>query len=204
MKYCPKCKQRAKQEETVCARCGGELRVLGGGGAGGGASAAVTTSEPSTSKKTTAAPTSASPASANDEQLRLQLAGIQHDAQKSASRAKILAIVAAVLLLLLIVYLLMLRNSFINEFATVESVQFEPYGDRAGSVEITFRPQSAGKVEFTRESSDRQETLIEHIESTTGDDAERTFVWSGSESNDYKVHVRYRRGWGLKSEEWKP
>jgi len=199
LKYCPKCKQRAQQEETVCARCGGELRVLGGGDS---ASAKTATTEPKTSKTTAVPP--AFPASSNDEQLRLQLAGAQHQAQKSASRAKILAIVAGILTLMLIAYLLMLRNSFINEFAAVESVQFEPSADKAGSVKITFRPKSSGKVEFIRESAERQETLIEHIESTTGDDPERTFVWSGSESNDYTVHVRYRRGWGLKNEEWKP
>jgi len=30
MKYCPRCKLKAKEHETACSRCGGELRVLGG------------------------------------------------------------------------------------------------------------------------------------------------------------------------------
>ena len=192
MKYCPRCKLKAKDDETSCSRCGGELRVLGG--------SAPASTPPAESPAPQ--PTRPGGEASQQAQLRLELAGLQHQVTKSAARVRRMAIAAGVLALLLVLVLLLVRHNHVMEFAALEGVDIVASKSRPGTVEISYQPRSTGKVEFIRETRQRRETLIEYAtdEDTRGD--KKGFTWSGGKSDRYTVHVRYRRGWGLVTEDF--
>ena len=60
--------------------------------------------------------------------------------------------------------------------------------------EITYEPDSAGKIEFVRESNGIVETLTEHASDPSSGKTNGKFNWSGKEKEKSTLHVTYRSG----------
>ena len=141
------------------------------------------------------------PGSPGEEQLRLQLQGLQHKVQRSSRWVRRLIILAGVLIAMLAALLIALRVHYVMQYAPLEEINFTPSTASRDAVEISYVPQATGKVEFLRLAADQTETLIEHVENAG---ARKTFVWAGVEGEVYTLTARYRHGWRVVEKKWSP
>jgi len=183
LKYCPKCKLRATDEDESCSKCGGSLRQAG-------ASKAQQDGAPETSDQ--------------DDELTLKLAGLQHQVEQDRARVRWLGVLAGVLAAALVVLLIGAHLRGVLQYARLGELAIIPSAKDAATVDIAYVPLCAGKVEFVRSSADKHETLLDHVDpAAMGDESEERFTWSGSGSKKYTISVRYRRGLGLTSQLWR-
>jgi hypothetical protein len=116
-----------------------------------------------------------------------------------ARRLGLLAIILFVLLLLL---LISLHLYHVMQYATVSSIEASAVDGREGSAEITYSPESAGKIEFVRESSGLVQTLTEYANTPgSSDKSKGNFTWSGKSGEKSSLHVTYRSGLFLVTKE---
>ena len=142
--------------------------------------------------------TSSAPA---EEQLRLQLQGLQHKVQRSSAWVRRLIMLAGVLIAMLAALLFALRVHYVMQYAPLEEINFALGTTGREAVEISYVPQATGKVEFLRKAAHQTETLIEHVENAG---AKKTFVWAGVEGESYTLTARYRHGWSVVEKNWSP
>jgi hypothetical protein len=168
-------------EATECKQCGAPLRTVGAGAAGEAGS---------------------SNAGAEPD-LSMQLQGLQHEVSRSRTSMILAAAVAIVLSVLFVLLLIGLHFYHVLQYAEVAQVEVRLPGNAPGEAEIKFVRRNAGKVEFVREAAGRTETLIDHGRQESGDTSgEKSFVWSGTDSNDFTIRVRGRSGWGTDEKVW--
>lgn len=181
MKYCPKCKLRMAADATVCKQCGAPLRTVGGAPVGEAGS---------------------SNAGAESD-LTMQLQGLQHEVSRSRTAMYLAGGIAVALSALFVMLLAGLHFYNVLQYAEVAEIDVHPAGGAPGEAEIKFVRRNAGKVEFVREAAGRTETLIDHGRGdSTEASGEKSFVWSGSDSNDFTIRVRARSGWGTDEKVW--
>jgi len=159
-------------------------------------------------------PAAANPASATTgsetvestevHELRLQLAGLAHEVERTGRQVYVAAGVAVLLLVGLVIWLAELRAAAIRAYASVEQLSVDAVPGVPDEAEIRFRPTSPGKLEIIRRAGDQTETLIEHVDSqeTTNLQA-RSFRWS-REGRDYTIVFRYRENGRIKESSFGP
>jgi hypothetical protein len=167
-------------EATVCNKCGGALRSVGG-----------------------AAPAEAgAPAGTAEPALSLQLQGLQHEVQRSRTTLRLFGALALLASFFFVALLVGLHFYDVMQYAEVAELSVRSPEGKPGEAEIKFVRRSSGLVEFVREMAGRQETLIDHGRQTAGGGGEQKFSWSGSESDDYTIRARVREGWGTTERVW--
>lgn len=185
MKYCPRCKLRMPGEQTLCQKCNGPLRTIGGSPADSAQGAGT--------------------APGGGDDLALQLQGLQHEVQKSRQMLIISGALAIVLSMLLLGMVTILHFYHVFQFATVDQLDVRLVDGSPGEAEIEFRRTDLGKLEFLRESAGRTETLIDHgspTEDPMSSGASTQFTWSGGEAADFAILVRTREGWSIAEKKW--
>lgn len=130
----------------------------------------------------------------SEEELRLKLRGLQHEVEKSASLVRKLAIMAAILVLALIALIIALYLYRIMQYARVESVEAAALPGRPGAAVIRYKPNSAGKIEFVRESEGLVQTLTEYADDPTPGAPAGKFQWAGKPGERSTIRVTYREG----------
>jgi hypothetical protein len=137
---------------------------------------------------------SAKPGNVSEQQVRLQLQGLQHEVERSATLVRWLGWLAVLLVVLLIFLMIAIHLYSVLQYASVKSVEAAPVAGRPGVAEITYEPDSAGKIEFVRESNGIVETLTEHASDPSTGKTNGKFNWSGKEKEKSTLRVTYRSG----------
>jgi hypothetical protein len=138
---------------------------------------------------------SATMGGASEEQVRLRLQGLQHEVEKSATLVRRLGFLAILLILLLLILLIALYLYQVLQYAEVSSVEAVAVSDRPGVAEILYKPKSAGKIEFVRESDGLVQTLTEYAnDPNSADKSDGKFTWSGKDNEKSQLQVTYRKG----------
>ncbi len=144
---------------------------------------------------------SAKPGSVPEQQVRLQLHGLQHEVERSATLARWLGWLAVLLVILLIVLMISIHLYHVLQYASVKSVEAVAVAGRPGVAEIVYEPASSGKIEFVRESNGLVEILTEYASDPSSGKANGKFTWSGKEKEKSSLHVSYRSGLFLTTKE---
>ena len=137
---------------------------------------------------------SASPGNVPEEQVRLRLKGLQHEVERSATLARWLSRLAILLVALLIALLISIHLYHVMQYASVRSVEAAAIEGRPGTAEIVYVPESAGKIEFVRESNGFVQILTEYASAPSSEQSEGKFTWSGKEDEKSSLRVTYRSG----------
>jgi hypothetical protein len=149
--------------------------------------------------------TSASTAAASEQQLRLQLQGLQHQVAQGQARVRRLLILALVLMVLLAALLVWLYLHHVFQFASLAELEITASSIHPGEAEIRFVPLSEGKVEFVRQAANQVETVTEYaFPGSTAEESKKEFTWSGKEIDNYTLTVRYREGLSITEKIWTP
>jgi hypothetical protein len=142
---------------------------------------------------------------AGEEQLRLELQGLQHQVAVGRAWVRWLIILAILLILLLVILLVSLYLHRVLQFAPISDLQIAPAPTGPGTAHITYLPLAEGKVEFVRTAPNQTETVTEYaILGNTPEESKKEFTWSGKEAESYTIMVRYRKGLSLVEEKWTP
>ena len=130
-----------------------------------------------------------------EEQVRLHLQGLQHEVERSATLVRRLGFLALLLIILLVVLLIALHLYHVMQYARVADVEAVAVDGRPEVAEINYTPESAGKIEFVRESEGLVQTLTEYANAPGSDDKSKgTFTWSGKKNEKSTLRVTYRGG----------
>jgi hypothetical protein len=144
-------------------------------------------------------------AAAGEEQLRLQLQGLQHQVAQGRARVRKLIFLAGALVVVLVVVLLWLYLYHVLQYARLAELDITASTTRAGEANIHFVPLSEGRVEFVREAPNQVETLTEYaFPGTTSEESKQDFTWEGKEIEGYTITVRYRKGLSVVEHRWAP
>jgi hypothetical protein len=134
-------------------------------------------------------------ASANEEELRLRLTGLQHEVEKSANLVRKLALIAIILVILLILLLITLHLYHVMQYARVVDVEAFQVEGKSGVAEISYEPACAGKIEFVRDSEGLSQTLTEYANAPgSSEKSKGKFTWSGRKGDKGTLHATYREG----------
>jgi hypothetical protein len=136
----------------------------------------------------------AKPGNVSEQQVRLQLQGLQHEVERSATLARWLGWLAVLLVVLLIALMIAIHLYSVLQYASVKNVEANAVVGRPDVAEITYEPDSAGKIEFVRESNGVVETLTEHASDPSIGKTNGKFKWSGKEKEKSTLRVTYRSG----------
>lgn len=168
-------------------------------------SAAVPTNSVQPPATTEATPVTASPVESGDVgQLRLQLAGLQHEVARTRRHVYVAGAIVALLLVGLGLWLYELKASAIRAFATLDAVALEAVPGNPLAAMVNFRPTSQGKIEIIRRDGDQTETLIEHFDASVANTLEaRRFTWRGADRN-YTILFRYRDNGRIREQAFGP
>ncbi len=137
---------------------------------------------------------STTPGNLSEDQVRLRLQGLQHEVEWSATLARWLGWLALLLVALLVLLVVSIYLYYVMQYASVSSVEASAVAGRPGVAEIVYSPQSAGKIEFVRESEGLVQTLTEYAQDPAAGKPEGKFTWSGKEKEKSTLHVTYRAG----------
>lgn len=138
----------------------------------------------------------------SEDQVRLRLQGLQHEVEKSAAQVRRLGFLAILLIVLLLVLLISIHLYHVMQYARVANVEASAVDGRPEVAEITYTPESAGKIEFVRESDGLVQTLTEYANAPgSADDPTGTFTWSGKKDDKSTLRVTYRGGLFLVTKE---
>ena len=131
----------------------------------------------------------------SEKELQLKLQGLQHEVEKGKARVKRLAILATLLVALLILLLIAIHLYNVMQYAAVSSVEAVAVAELPGAAELRYKPESAGKIEFVRESKGLVQTLTEYANAPgTPGESKGKFVWSGRADEESTLRVTYRSG----------
>jgi hypothetical protein len=216
MKYCPRCKTRVADTLERCEKCGGAVRRFGAPPASAETSPpppAPDSQESPASTPATAA-TSKSPVtdvsppgevvSGEVQQLRLQLAGLEHEVARTGRMVYFAGAVVLLLFIGLIAWLYELRAAAIRAYATVEKLAVDAVPNQPLFALVGYRPTSRGKVEIIRKEGDQTETLIEHFDADVDTSLQpRSYTWRGLDRN-YTILFRYRQDGRIKESTFGP
>jgi hypothetical protein len=133
----------------------------------------------------------------SEQELKLRLQGLQHEVEKSAGLVRRLAIMAIFLVLALILLLIAIYLYNVMQYAQVESVEATKLANKPGAAEIHYKPSTAGKIEFVRESEGLVQTLTEYAGDPAAGAKEGKFEWSGKPGERSLIRVTYRSGFFL-------
>jgi hypothetical protein len=137
---------------------------------------------------------SITPGNLSEDQVRLRLQGLQHEVERSATLARWLGRLAVLLVALLLVLIVSIYLHYVMQYASVASVEAVAAAGQPGAAEIAYAPESAGKIEFVRESEGLVQTLTEFALAPAAGDAKKKFTWSGKENEKSSLRVTYRSG----------
>jgi hypothetical protein len=129
-----------------------------------------------------------------EDQVRLQLKGLQHEVERTATVARWLGRLAILLVALLIAMAILIYLYNVMQYASVASVGAAAVNGRPGVADIEYQPASSGKIEFVRESDGVVEVLTEYAGDSTADKPKGKFGWSGREGEKSSLRVTYRSG----------
>jgi Mg-chelatase subunit ChlD len=172
MKYCRICKTRANDGDTLCARCGGALTVLGGT-AGAEPSA---TGEPAT------------PAFSLRGQIR-ELEAVRNRNQRGS---RLLAIVTGAALLLILITIYNVYSYTVLSYAVLSNVAIEQDSSAEQMVHISFDVVTPGKVAYDRRSGGMRTEKVDVL-SRPGRQ-ELAWAWPSSRDTGIDFRVVYRGG----------
>ena len=137
---------------------------------------------------------SATPGNVSEQQFRLQLQGLQHEVEQTATLARWLGWLAVLLVVLLIALMIAIHLYNVMQYASVKSVDAAAIPGRPGVAEIVYVPDSSGKIEFVRESDGLVEILTEYANDPSAGKPNGKFTWSGKENEKSSLHATYRSG----------
>jgi hypothetical protein len=133
------------------------------------------------------------PGNVGDDQVRLQLRGLQHEVERTATLVRWLRWLAILLVVLLIALAILIYLYHVMQYASVASVGAASVNGRPGVADIEYQPDSSGKIDFVRESDGVVEVLTEHAGDPSAENAKRKFSW-GKEGQKSSLSVTYRSG----------
>jgi hypothetical protein len=136
----------------------------------------------------------AKPGNVSEQQVRLQLQGLQHDVEFTDKLARWLGWLAILLVALLIALMISIYLYSVMQYASVKNVEAAAIAGRPGVAEIVYEPDSSGRIEFVRESDGLVEILTEHASDPSSGEPKKKFTWSGKENEKSSLHVTYRNG----------
>lgn len=175
MKYCRTCKTRAADNETVCAKCGQPLTILGG--------ATATAAGPAGASSGPAAP-----------QLTLQgqIRELEAARTRNVRRSRWLLAVAMLVFAAIVATLYNVYAYAVLSYAVLANVQVEQDPAAEQLVRISFDVVKPGKVAYDRRSGGRRTEKID----TFSQPGHQTFAWAWPSSNDTGIDFRvvYREG----------
>lgn len=174
MKYCRACKLRAKDNEVVCSRCGGELGTFGAAMAATGGSGDAGSSEPGLV-------------------LQGQIRELQRMQKLNLRRGRQLAIACAVIVacLLLVAYEVYART--VLSYAVLENVQIEQDPAVENKINLKFNVVKPGKVAFDRRSGTNHTEKLD-VYDRTGP-VQFAWSWPSERETGIDFEVIYRGGW---------
>lgn len=170
MKYCRVCKVRAKDTDTVCARCGAELTLLGA-------------TVPSAGGDGTESPS-----------LTLQGAIRELEQAKltNVRRGRMLLAVCAGVFALILLVGWQVYASTVLSYAVLEDVRVEQDPGSEQTVRVSFKVVKPGKVAFDRRSGDNH-TEKKDVYAQTGP-VSLAWTWPSDKSTGIDFNVIYRAG----------
>lgn len=184
MKYCRVCKLRAKDAETVCARCGGALTLLG---------TAIPTAG-ATGDSAAADAESAGPV------LTLQgtIRELEHAHRDNVRRGRVLLAICGGALALLLLAAYEVYASTVLSYAVLENLQItqDPSADK--KIRVSFNVVKPGRVAFDRRSGSRH-TEKRDLYSQAGP-VELSWSWPSEKQTGIDFNVIYRTGLTRKTE----
>jgi Mg-chelatase subunit ChlD len=172
MKYCRACKTRAADAETVCARCGQPLAVLGTT-AGAGAAPTGDQAGPQLS-------------------LQGQIRELEAVRVRNVRRSKVLAIMAGIALLAILATIYNVYSYAVLSYAVLSNVQIEQDSAAEQLVRISFDVVKPGKVAYDRRSGGERTEKVD-LFSTTGRQ-QLAWAWPSSPETGIDFRVVFRGG----------
>ena len=169
MKYCKVCKLRAKDTETVCGRCGGELSPLGATTAGSG-----------------------KPAQGPALGLQGQIQELQAVHTRNIQRSKILAVISAVVVFVMLIVAYQVFSYRVLAYAELRNIKVEQDDSTDSLVRVSFDVVTPGKIALDRRSGGRHTEKVDVFTKTGSQTLD--WVWPSSESG-IKFRVHHRDGW---------
>lgn len=171
MKYCRVCKVRAKDTDTVCARCGAELTLLGATVPAAGGDGA-------------------------DEGPSLVLQGAIRELEQAklanVRRSKMLLAVCAGVFALILLVGWQVYASTVLSYAVLEDVRIEQDPGSDQTVRVSFNVVKPGKVAFDRRSGDNH-TEKKDVYAQPGP-ISLAWTWPSDKSTGIDFDVIYRAG----------
>lgn len=122
--------------------------------------------------------------------------------QSSSRRVRLLAALAGVLTIGLVGLLFYLRHSYIMQFAEVDQLEIVRSDLHTGTALVRFRPLTEGRIQFVRQGSGREETLLEHSSGPSPEGEFKEFHWTGDVDGSWSISIRYRDGTSLIDKDW--
>lgn len=178
MKYCRSCKTRANDTDTVCAKCGQPLAVLGGTapptGATGGSAAAATSTGPALT-------------------LQGQINQLEAVQRQNLRRSSLLAIVSGGIGLALVTTLYIIYSHTVLSYAVLRDVKIEQDSSTDNNIRVSFDVVAPGKVAFDRQSGGRRTEKLDVF--TDAGRKELAWQWPSDKQTGIDFAVVYRGGW---------
>jgi hypothetical protein len=171
VKYCRICKTRAGDAESVCAKCGSPLAVLGGatsGGPGGGDTAAPGLT------------------------LQGQIRELQETQRKNVQRSRALGLIAALVTLAILLTVFNVYRLKVLSYAVIRDVEIEQDAASDRTIRVAFDVVTPGKVSYDRSSGgSRMEKVDVFAEPGR---KQLTWTWPADAATGIDFRVGYRGG----------
>lgn len=179
MKYCRSCKTRASDAETVCAKCGQPLAVLGG----------TAPAPTGTGTATASPPASTGPALTLQGQIN-QLEAAQ---ERNVRRSRLLAVISGCALLALVITVYLIFSYTVLSYAVLRDVKIEQDAGVDTNIRVSFNVVTPGKVAFDRRSGGRHTEKLDVF--TQPGPVELAWQWPSEKETGIDFRVVYRGGW---------
>lgn len=171
MKYCRICKTRGGDAESVCAKCGSPLAVLGGSVAssseGGGTVAPGLT-------------------------LQGQIRQLEEAQRKNVRRGRALGVIAAIVAAAIILTVINVYRLTVLSYAVVKEVEIKQDESSDRTIRITFDVVTPGKVSYDRSSGSRRIEKVDLF--ADAGRKELTWTWPADPATGIDFRVGYRGG----------
>lgn len=169
MKYCRRCKTRARDQETHCAVCGDELTLFGARPAAGGAS-----DEPTL-------------------QLAGQIAELEATRRKNIGRSRVLWLAAVFALIGFLAVGWRIYAATVLVYAVLDKVEIIQDPKDPWRVIVSFNVVQPGRVSFERRSGGRRTEKVDQFRKTGSQT--QYWIWESDPATGIDFDVIYRSGW---------
>lgn len=171
VKYCRNCKTRAGDAETVCAKCGSPLAVLGGSVAS------------STEGGGTAAP---------GLTLQGQIRELEETQRKNVRRGRALGVIAAIVALAIMLTIFNVYRLTVLSYAVVKNVEIKQDESSDRTIRVSFDVVTPGKVSYDRSSGGNRVEKVDVF--ADAGRQELTWTWPADATTGIDFRVGYRGG----------